>query len=504
MRKIPATMATQHPDNALPPFWDKQKDPFVAVYKEIPEAVTCFEELGVSEYMWDWEGKHADAAVIDRLFSEHYDYFSKHQLGRDKFLTFRIPNVWEEKGYNLLQAMTVVLSGEDFARDLKFEKRPLFEVILPMTERAEQLMRIHKLFEKLARFKSSDFTKHEPDNDDYLELIPLIESVQSQLDTGKLLEKYASLHKEHFDSKPVYLRPFFARSDPSLVSGMLSTVLANKIALSQAYSFSKKNDVPVFPISGVGSLPFRGGLSPDTVDDYISEHPGMRTVTVQSSFRYDNPIAKVKDAITELEEKLPKTSPVVFDTATEKELTNISCESEKIYQKTLMAIAGDMKAVFASVPKRRERRQHIGLLAYGRKLGEQKMPRAITFTAGFYSIGVPPEFISTGRALSKLNSEQLNLVRKNYRLLKSDLQRAGKYLNRQNLSQLAERNDGWKDVQKDIELVEKVLGIEFGVETKEEKAHEQITAQIIKLRGEPSDELKSKISEATVLRKSLG
>src|SRR5665213_18561 len=139
MRRIPPTIASQHPDNALPPYWDKAKQAFISAYREMEEAVNCFQELGVSEYMWDWEGKHADAAVIDRLFSEYYDYFSKVQLGRDKFLTFRIPNIWEEKGYNLLQAMTVVLSGEDFARDLKFQQRPLFEMILPMTERADQL-----------------------------------------------------------------------------------------------------------------------------------------------------------------------------------------------------------------------------------------------------------------------------------------------------------------------------------------------------------------------------
>ncbi len=121
MRKIPATMATQHPDNALAPYWDKTGQPFISVYHEIAEAVHCFQDLDVGEYMWDWEGKHADAAVIDRLFSDYYNYFAKHQLGHDKFLTFRLPNIWEEKGYNLLQAMTVVLSSEDFARDLKFQ-----------------------------------------------------------------------------------------------------------------------------------------------------------------------------------------------------------------------------------------------------------------------------------------------------------------------------------------------------------------------------------------------
>lgn len=502
MRKIPATMATQHPDNATAPFWDKQKDPFIAVHKEIKDAMSCFQELGVSEFMWDWEGKYADAAVIDKLFSDYYDYFSKNQLNRDKFLTFRIPNIWEEKGYSLLQAMTVILSGEDFARDLDFDNRPLFEIILPMTENSHQLMRMHQLFERLANFKSKEFTKVEADNQTTVELIPLVESVQSQQAVGKLLSEYIEKYKGHYGKNPEYIRPFFARSDPALVSGMLATVLANKVALSQAYGFSKENNIPVFPISGVGSLPFRGGLNPDSINDYLKEYPGMRTVTVQSSFRYDNPLPKVKKAIAELEEKMPATKPSLLEPSTEQKLIEIGGKAERIYQDTLSAIAADMKNVFASVPKRRERRQHVGLLAYGRKLGEHKMPRAITFTAGFYSIGVPPEFIGMGRALKDLSSEDLDLIFENYKLIKTDLEKAGRYLNLENLAKLSADNPAWKEVEKDIELVKDILGIEVGPKTSDEKSHQKLTSEIIGAEGK--DDLSQKISEAAILRKSLG
>ncbi len=501
MRKIPATMATQHPDNASAPFWDKQKNPFVSVYKEIDEAVICFEQLGVSEYMWDWEGKHADAAVIDKLFSEHYEYFKDHQLNRDKFLTFRLPNIWEEKGYSLLQAMTVILTAEDFAHDLGFLKRPLFEVILPMTETSDQLMKMHLLFEKLANFKSKEFTNDAPDNQNFIELIPLVESVQSQQLTGGLLEKYTAKYNEHFDKNPEYIRPFFARSDPALVSGMFATVLTNKIALSQAYKFSAGSKIPVFPISGVGSLPFRGGLSPATVDDYINEHPGMRTVTVQSSFRYDNPLSEVKAAIKKLEENLSKTSPVILEKAEEEKLIQISKRAEQIYQATLTSIAPDLKNIFAAVPKRRERRQHIGLLAYGRKLGAQKMPRAITFTAGFYSLGIPPEFIAAGRILKELDKDELELVSKHYKLLKIDLERAGGYFNNVNLDGLIERNPAWEEVKQDVVLVQEILGIKIGPKTTDEQKHCEVTSEIINRSGK---ELTDKIVEAALLRKSLG
>lgn len=504
MRKIPATMATQHPDNALPPFWDKEKNPFIAVYKEIDDAMASFEELGASEFMWDWEGKYADAAVIDKLFSDYYDYFSKNQLNRDKFLTFRIPNIWEEKGYSLLQAMTVILSGEDFSRDLKFDNRPLFEIILPMTEDSHQLMRMHQLFERLANFKSKEFTKVEADNQTTVELIPLVESVQSQQAVGNLLNEYIEKYKGRYGKNPEYIRPFFARSDPALVSGLLATVLANKVALSQTYRFSKKTNIPVFPISGVGSLPFRGGLAPSTVSDYVKEYPGMRTVTVQSSFRYDNPKDEVKKAISKLEKELPKTQPAIIDETIEQELVEIGKKAERIYQKTLTQIAPDLGTTFAAVPKRRERRQHVGLLAYGRKLGEQKMPRAITFTAGFYSLGVPPELIGTGRATSELTPGELNTVMGNYKMIKKDLEKAIRYLNEDNLNQLAENNPAWAEIQKDVALIRDIFDIKIGPSTPEEKKHMELTGKILGLRNGDKTKLTNAISEAAKLRKSLG
>ena len=503
MRKIPATMATQHPDNAGAPYWDAEGQSFISVYQEIVDAVACFQDLGVSEYMWDWEGKHADAAVIDRLFGDYHDYFSEHQLGRDKFLTFRIPNIWEEKGYNLMQAMTVILSSEDFARDLGLSSRPLFEVILPMTERPEQLIRIHTLFEKLARFKNTDFTKKEPDNNDYLEMIPLIESVESQLAVADLLTGYVELHERHFGRRPEYIRVFLACSDSSLSSGFLAGLLGNKLALARLHEFSERTDIPIFPIFGPGSLCFRGGLAPDTIDRFVQEFPGVRTVTVQSAFRYDHPLEEVKAAIARLEAKLPKAKPVVIDTASQQQLVNIAQQSANLYQNTLKGILPDMQPIFKAVPKRRDRRQHIGLLAYGRSLGEQKLPRAITFTAGFYSLGVPPEFIGIGRTLQKLKPAELELLRSKYHNLSADLETAGRYLNMENLAELAKRGSAWKDAQTDIKFAEQVLGLKFGPHTQDEKAHRDLSSNVLLSKNDPA-KLTQLINETAILRGSLG
>jgi phosphoenolpyruvate carboxylase len=502
-RTIPSTMATQHPDNAFPAYWDETQEPFIGVHKEIIECVICFEDLDVGEFMWDWEGKHADAAVIDRLFTGYYKYFAEHQLGRDKYLTFRLPNIWEEKGYSLLQAMTVILTSEDFAKDLKFANRPLFEVILPMTERADQLMQMHTLFEKLAHFKSSEFSANLEPNTEMLELIPLVESVESQLNIRSLLEEYVALYKEHFKTTPDYIRPFMARSDPALVSGLLATVIANKIALSQVYEFSTASSIPVFPISGVGSLPFRGGLSPNTVDSYLKEYPGMRTVSVQSSFRYDHPRQVVKKAIEQLDNHLPKSKPRIIPADIQMRLAEIGEKAAKYYQSTLNKIAPDVQPVFAAVPRRRDRRQHIGLLSYGRSLGTQKLPRAITFTAGFYSLGVPPEFIGIGRTLSKLSAQDLELLKTEYSALTDDLLTAGRYLNIDNLALLAQRNAGWKDVQEDIRLAEEVLGVKFHPITHIEKAHKNLSSNALLFKNN-KQALGEHINEMARLRKSLG
>lgn len=504
MRKIPATMATQHPDNALPPYWDKKGEAFISVYQEITEAIACFQDLGVSEYMWDWEGKHADSAVIDRLFSEYHEYFSTHQLGRDKFLTFRIPNIWEEKGYNLLQAMTVILSSEDFARDLDFQQRPLFEVILPMTERPEQLMRIHKLFQKLAQFKNTDFTKREPDNNDYLELIPLVESVESQLGVGTLLTDYVRLHEEHFGHQPAYLRPFFAGSDSALAAGLLAGIIGNKVGLSRAYEFSKESGIPVYPIFGCGSLLFRGGLAPNDqeIDRFLQEFPGIRTVTTQSSFRYDHPIGTVKAAIRRLEAELPTVQPRIIPVDQQKRLVRIAETAAANYKQTIAAIAGDMQEIFTAVPKRRDRRQHIGLLAYSRSLGEQTLPRAITFTAGFYSVGVPPEFIGFGRALKDLSGEGLALLREAYPNMTADFKAAGGYLCRENLHILAKRHTAWQEVMTDITLAEEILGVTFVPQTDDEKEHAKLAGEL--LAAADSGERTTLITRMAALRESLG
>jgi phosphoenolpyruvate carboxylase len=89
-RHIPATMATQHPDHGEKPFWHSQS--LISTIDEVWECFLNFKDLNIDEYMWDWEGKLVDESVMERLIAKHYDYFQKNQIGKQKFLTFRLPN----------------------------------------------------------------------------------------------------------------------------------------------------------------------------------------------------------------------------------------------------------------------------------------------------------------------------------------------------------------------------------------------------------------------------
>ncbi len=500
MRKIPATMATQHPDNANAPYWEKDGDGFVSTREEITECHSAFQDLHCQEFMWDWEGKHVDEAVIDRMFHTHYKFFKKYQIGKDVFLTFRLPNIWCEKGYALARAMMGMLTAENFAKDLKFHSPPLFEVILPFANKAEKIIYLQKIFTKLATFKCRLF--NERCQFDYINIWPLFEGINDLINSRKLLNRYLDLHIKTYKRKPSYFRPHIARSDPALNSGLVPAVVSGKIALSEFYRFGKNNNIKIFPAIGVGTLPFRGSLSPERVNDFINEYPGIRTVYIQSAFRYDFPLTTVKKAINRLNKELQKTTPIIYHEKEIKEVVKICNVFTKPYRKTIGSIADSINQLSKEIPSRRERKLHIGLFGYSRGMGNKRLPRAIPFTAALYSLGVPPEFIGVGRGLKKIKESGIK-IEKYYHNFKKDMILAGKFLNKKNLNWLAEHKKGWGSIKTDIAILEKLLGVNFGPKTKSDLKHYNISSKTLKLWN-----IKRSISKEIIasgkIRKSLG
>jgi phosphoenolpyruvate carboxylase len=133
-----------------------------------------------------------------------------------------------------------------------------------------------------------------------------------------------------------------------------------------------------------------------------------------------------------------------------------------------------------------------------------KVPRAINFTASLYSIGVPPEFIGVGRGIRAAKKHgNLATVEKFYFNFHNDLERAGRYLNKNVLSALSKKSQGWREIQEDIKIIETYLGHKFEPETPEEKAH-QVFSESIYERFTQGIEMTDLIEEAAVLRRSLG
>lgn len=501
MRKIPPTMVSQHPDHGAKPYWHPKE--FISSRSEVTECFLSFSDLGVSEYKWDWEGKFVDESVVEHLLSEHFDFFKKNPLGKEKFLTFRLPNPKVETEFRLSRAFMVILGASALAKQIGLHSPSLFEVILPMTESAEEMISVQEAFRELSSLKHP---LHKMDNGTikHLEVIPLFEQVQTIIHSNQILRDYLTLHKLQFGTTPKYIRPYVARSDPALNSGLIPTVLAIKVALSRYLDFEKETGVLLFPIIGSASLPFRGGLTPYTVDNFIEEYKGIKTTLLQSAFRYDYPKKDVTKAIKLIENKLQTKKATKISRENELSLRAFIPIFELYYRQTVEGIAPIINHLASLLPARRERVQHIGLFGYSRGLGKVKLPRAIGFTGALYSLGIPPELIGTGRGLKALRKiKKLGLLESYYKNLSSDLLRAGRFLNKKNLAKLSKNSPYWEQVSEDVLEIEKYLKTSFVPVTFEEKEHQKISEKVFKNLNK-SNMSEKLLTQAAILRHSLG
>ncbi len=494
-------MVSQHPDHASKPYWHSEE--FISTQQEAHECFLSFSELGASEYKWDWEGKLVDESVIERLFSEHFEYFKKFPLGKEKFLTFRLPNPKVETEFRLGRAFMGIFGAAGLAKRVGVHSPPLFEVILPMTESAEEMIAIQEAFKEMASLKHRLYNLESGDLK-HIKIIPLFEQVGVIISSDRILEKYLRLHKLKFGFTPDYIRPYLARSDPALNSGLVPTVLAIKIALSRYSELEKKTGVRLYPIIGSGSLPFRGGLVPETVEQFCLEYRGIRTALLQSAFRYDFEKIKVLESIKKIEETLPYGSPASISLLEEKELKGLIPTFEAFYRQTIEEIAPLINKVASQLPKRRERVQHIGLFGYSRSVGKAKLPRAIGFTGALYSLGIPPEIIGTGRGIKYVREiGKEALLEKYYVGLRKELKRAGGFLYKEGLVKLAQKSEIWKGVLEDVRQVESYLGEKLGPVTQEEIKHTEIVKKLYqKLKS--GESFAEHLQTLAVLRKSLG
>jgi phosphoenolpyruvate carboxylase len=410
-------MSTQHPDNVQIPFFSEQ--PELKGEDEIQEAFYVFTHLGCEEQMWDYEGKEVDNFVVKKLLSTYDSTFRQLIIGEQIFITPRIlnPSIEKNEAKILLETLGSIPRSYDAAILFNPDSPPpIFEVILPMTVSAEELNHVYYYYKQYAAaannriFPGSNVTigewlgKFRPET---INVIPLFESVDHMLTADQVMEAY--LRDKNFDDHRVFL----ARSDPAMNSGLVSTVLANKIALQRLERLSDRIGIELYPILGVGSAPFRGNLRPPNVEQVVQEYPSTQTFTIQSAFKYDYPAMEVVGAIRHLRE----TPRMPAQTVDEVRCMEVIQKYTLVYRDQVVRFAKLINNVAAHVPSRRKRKLHIGLFGYSRSVNGISLPRAITFTASLYSLGIPPELIG----LQALNSDDIQFLRQTYKNFDKDL-----------------------------------------------------------------------------------
>jgi phosphoenolpyruvate carboxylase len=519
---IPKTMSTQHPDNVEVPQWCN--DQVIDGNAEVHEAFYAYETLGCQEVMWDSEGKDVDTRVLRKLLDKHWKYFENHVVGKDVFLTYRIPNpkieaVEKKVVVETLQNIPMAYdAGSSFYRK---EVTPIFEVILPFTTDAKEPVWLYNYYKNaIVSIEDShldEATKVKDwvgaTNPKTISVIPLVEDFKSTLNVDDIVKPYIKL------AKPKHMRVFIARSDPALNYGLICAVLLSKIALFKLEKLERQENVGIHPIIGVGSKPFRGHLSPENTECFLEEYKGVSTVTVQSAARYDYPLEQVQEFIKTLNSRLPNGEAQPISAEEEKALLNVLDKSRKHYECVAEVLAPFVNSVSPYVPQRRARKLHIGLFGYSRSVAGVSLPRAIPFAASLYSIGIPPEFIGA-TVLEELTDAEYKALSKNYVNLKHDFCTVGGYVSWENINMLMEMHPkvakrasmnvdslrlALTRILADLKAVEEKIDTKLGPRTLEHRKHENLTNNFLisYLEGEDTEARKALV-EAAKLRRCLG
>ncbi|MCI0532923.1 phosphoenolpyruvate carboxylase [bacterium] len=486
MTNIPTCMSTQHPDNVQLPFFCENSE--LGGEDEIQEAYYAFSHLGCDEQMWDCEGKEVDNFVVKKLLTKYDSFFREHRLGKEFRMTLRVPNptVEKDEAKILLETLESIPRSFDAAKLFyQDDTPPVFEVILPMTSSSQDLNRIYRYYCDVVVGKQhkllgmNDITIAEwigsfkPES---INVIPLFESREQILSADTITKEFLK------DKSIKHQRVFFARSDPAMNYGLISAVLLNKIAFRRLHELSANIGVEIYPIIGVGSAPFRGNLRPQTVDRVIAEYPSVHTFTVQSAFKYDNPPDTVREAIQKLRMREKHPAPEIDADRCVEIMNKYSQE----FQRQIFELAPAINKVAKFVPGRRKRKLHIGLFGYSRNVEGVTLPRAITFTAAMYSLGMPPELLG----LNALTEDDVRFLKNVYVNFEDDLRDSLRYFN-------PESGFAPKALAAQLD--------KFGLNYEADIAHKAITDGIARsVKSSKTEDLSEPLLHAANLRKFLG
>ena len=481
-------MMTQHPDSA---------SRYVPVAGEPKEAIDALTPqpigLGLDEVMVDYEGKltpyHQTAEITLGLLERGL------VPGRDVMVTPRVPSATKETAFHQLMALMSVIES-NYQLSAAGSEGVIREVIVPMVETASELVDVRRRIQDVIDLGHKEFGISRDPN--AVQVIPLIEEVPELLGAGRMLSEYVD---RAVDSgyEVERLRVMLGRSDSAMVYGLVPAVLAVKIAISDCGAMGKEKGVEVLPIFGGGVLPFRGHVSLDNFDRLASDFAGIRTVTVQSGLRYDCGSEAARQVAIKAREELSGAPPLAFGAGQRQELTSFIGIFTRQYLDSFPLLLPTVISLSDMIPAQRDRLARKSAVGYARAAAEPQklaveigdrevageiaalppleaanLPRAISFTGALYSIGLPPEFIGTGRGLAavkaRYGAEGVNRLLQFYPGMRADLAKAARYANLETAVQHLPEELG-EQLSHDFDEVSNQLGIEIGPSSADERRY---------------------------------
>jgi len=381
MSEVPRLMCTQHPDSTVK----------VTAQMEVEEAVASFTTYGCDEVMVDYEGKLTPYSQPREVVKAAVE--AGLPLGEGFTITVRLPNPRLEGEERLVLALTAAALANKYAGAV-LGVQAVKWLVVPMLEDPKEIISVRSA--ALSVWKALE-AGGEP------RLVPLLESVESHMRTGEYLSALAQLYGDRLEEHP--LRVFVGKSDAAVMSGHVASALSVKYALWEAARFSRERGIVVAPIVGMGSPTFRGGLNnPSLVSLEVKAYKGFATATVQSAVRYDSQPSACRSVVERL-----RSECCVPPDPVEGDVSSILREAARWYASTLRRYADIVRLYAKEVPQTRDR---LLWTEYGRSLridgAELSLPRAITFTAAWYSLGLPPTFLDAPYILQLAREDRLD------------------------------------------------------------------------------------------------
>lgn len=477
--KIPSSMMTQHPDAA---------SRYIPIQEEVDEAILGLSAspkgLGIEEIMIDFEGKltpyHQTGQIVLGLLSKGII------PGKEVYVTPRVPSASKETVFRQLMALMSVVEANVRASEWS-KTQAVKEIIIPMCENEVEIVEARKRISDVIQLGHREFGIENDPN--LLQPIPLVEEVPELLNIDSMLSQYVERCRD-LGLLTERIRLMVGRSDPALSYGMVPAVLAAKVAIAKAFEIGARYGIEIAPILGAGSLPFRGHISLESIESVLATYPGVRTITIQSAMRYDHGFDKTRRLAALLKERLTEKSVLYFTKEELKVIYEIVAIFTKHYLFTFSKIIDLICKISDIVPQQRDRLTRYGALGYARDIARPEklaafladdrlcqelqelhhhlglpLPRAISYVAAMYSIGVPPEFVGTGRGLTEVREKYgetgIKRLIEYYPSIKSDMKFAGRFLGL-SVAKNYLPAEALIEIKSDVEAVGEILGITLG------------------------------------------